>query len=447
MQKKLKVKEKETNMKQRKIVLRVISLLVALTIVMAGCGSSGSETAGGSAPDESLETNQGEPEAVDVVKIGFLNPFSGNDAESGMLDTEGARLAVKHINESGGIKSLGGAKIELIEADTTSDAKQAPSVAERLITSNSDISAIVGTGFSSLTLSILPIIEQYEIPTVTNSSSDDIVKQGYEYIFKIAPLSSDFGRLQVEFIKDLNSEYGLDISKVGVIYVNNSYGTNTAAGVKDMAEAAGLEVVVDQSFPGGFTDASSLVTTLKNAGAEVIFPIAYTNEAKLIYDTMKSMSYNPLIIAGGGGFLWPSLGNALGDKINGTISASSWNWDSKNMMEIPELVEVCQQYEEEFGYYITEHGGPNYMAVWTIKEAIEKCGSTDPKAIKVAIAELTEEDSNYLKIMQPGTLSFDDTGWNTGIKPVLIQWQDNKPRTIYPLDMASSELILPEGLK
>lgn len=441
---------------RKKVLKKLAAFVMASCVLATGCSSSGgggteatseaagTEEQGGSKAAEGGEAKNGE---VETVKIGFLNPFSGSDAESGMLDTEGARLAVKHINESGGVKALGGAQIELIEADTTSDAKQAPSVTERLITSNSDLSAIVGTGFSSLTLSILPIIEQYGIPTVTNSSSDDIVAQGYEYIFKLAPLSSDFGRLQVEFIQMLNEEYGLNLSKVGVVYVNNSYGINTAEGVKDVAEQAGLEVVVDQSFPSGFTDASSLVTTLKNADAEVIFPIAYTNEAKLIYDTMKSMNYDPLIIAGGGGFLWPSLGNALGDNINGTISASSWNWDSKNIADVPELAEVCQQFEEEYGHYMTEHGGPNYIAVWTIKEAIEKCGSTDPAQIRDALASLTEEDSVYLQFMQPGTLHFDENGWNDGTFPVLIQWQDNKPRTIWPEEAATSELILPESMK
>lgn len=445
---------------RKKSMGKIMALVLSVSLLAAGCGSGGNtaqptnggttEKANSEAGSEAGTTNGGEKAdttAVSVVKIGFLNPSSGNDAESGMLDTEGARLAVKHINESGGIKALGGARLELIEADTTSDAKQAPAVAERLITSNSDLSAIVGTGFSGLTLSILPITEQYEMPMVTNSSSDDIVAQGYEYIFKVAPLSSDFGKLQVEFIQNLNEQYNLNLSKVGVVYVNNSYGINTAAGVKTMAESAGLEVVVDQSFPAGFTDASSLVTTLKNAGAEVIFPIAYTNEAKLIYDTMKSMNYNPLIIAGGGGFLWPSLGNALGDNINGTISAASWNWDSKNMLENPELVKVYESFEAEYGHYMTEHGGPNYLAVWAVKEAIEKCGSADPKEIREALASLTENDSVYLKMMQPGTLGFNESGWNDGTKPVLIQWQDNKPRTIYPLDMASGELILPDSLK
>ena len=145
--------------------------------------------------------------------------------------------------------------------------------------------------------------------------------------------------------------------------------------------------------------------------------------------------------------MWPSLGNALGDNINGTISASSWNWDSKNIADVPELAEVCQQFEEEYGHYMTEHGGPNYIAVWTIKEAIEKCGSTDQAQIRDALASLTEEDSVYLQFMQPGTLHFDENGWNDGTFPVLIQWQDNKPRTIWPEEAATSELILPESMK
>lgn len=432
---------------KRKLSLLAILMLIA-SLVLSSCKNAVVEpTEVNPATSASTEEVVQPNEEVKTVKIGFLNPASGGSAESGQLDFNGARLAVKHINEMGGIKSLGGAKIELVEVDSTSDAKEATAAAERLITTNSDLAAIVGTGFSSLTLSILPILEQYQIAAVTNSSSDDIVKQGYKYIFKIAPLSSDFGKLQVNFIKSLNNEYDLNIKKVGVVYVDNSYGVNTAKGVKDIAESAGLTVVVNQSFPEGFTDASSLVTTLKNSGCDVVFPIAYTNEAKLIYDTMKSMNYNPMIIAGGGGFLWPSLGKALGDAINGTISASTWNFDSKNMTDVPELVKVYEDYEAEYGTYMSEHSGPPYMAVWVVKEAIENCASTDPKVVRDAIAALTEKDSPYLQIMQPGILSFDETGFNTGIKPVLIQWQDNKPRTIYPLDMASSELILPESIE
>lgn len=435
-------------MKQK--FVRVLLVLMVGVLALTACANTATTptTTVSEATSEPQSVTTDKPAEVKPVKIGFLNPASGATAESAILDFNGARMAVKNINEQGGIKSLGGAMIELVEVDSTSDAKQATSAAERLISTNSDLSAIVGTGFSGLTLSILPVLEQYQIPAVTNSSSDDIVKQGYKYIFKIAPLSSDFGKLQVEFIQKLNEQYDLNIKKVGVIYVDNSYGVNTAKGVKSIAESAGLTVVVDQSFPEGFTDASSLVTTLKNAGCDVVFPIAYTNEAKLIYDTMKSMNYNPLIIAGGGGFLWPSLGKSLGDAINGTISASTWNFDSKNVTDVPVLVKMYEEYEATYGTFMSEHSGPPYMAVWVIKEAIENCASRDPKVIRDAIAALTEKNSPYLQIMQPGKLSFDETGFDSaGIKPVLIQWQNNKPRTIYPPELASSELILPDSLK
>ena len=110
---------------RKKVLKKLAALAMVSCLVATGCSASSggstitpSEAAGTEEQGESEAAEVGEAQSADVetVKIGFLNPFSGSDAESGMLDTEGARLAVKHINESGGIKALGGAQIELIEA-------------------------------------------------------------------------------------------------------------------------------------------------------------------------------------------------------------------------------------------------------------------------------------------------------------------------------------------
>ena len=380
--------------------------------------------------------------APNVVKIAFLNPLSGSNADAGQQDYNAAILAVEDINNAGGIKSLGGAKVELVIGDTTSDPKQAASVAERIF-SRGGVAGAVGTGISGLTMPIQPIAEKYRIPIITNSINDAITSQGYKFTFQLTPKGSQFGHTQVEFFKYLVDRFNVKSRRAAIVYENSGYGVSTAKGIKEIAETAGLEVAMYESYPHGFTDASPLVTKIKNSRATVLFPIAYTTDATLIINAMKSMNVNPLIIGGGAGFLWPAFGEALGDNVNGFVSVASWNWDSKCISSKPELADVPRRYEEKFKSFMTEHAGPTYIAVRLIAEAVDIAASADPVQVQ---AELRSMDlsTGFAAMMQPGGVKFDVNGWNSGVHPVIIQWQDGKPRTVFPEKDASRPVMFKE---
>ncbi len=395
----------------------VILVLVFAASLFAGCGGG---------------DKKAEPQKVTEVKIAFMNPLSGSNVDAGQQDLNAAQLAVEDINNAGGIKALGGAKIKLVVVDTTSDPKQAASVAERTFSSEK-VAGMVGTGISGLTLPILPVAEKAKVPLITNSINDQITAQGYKYTFQITPKGSQFGNTQVQFLKFLNEKFKLGITKVAVVYENSGYGVSTAAGIKDIAAQAGLELVLYEAYPHGFTDASPLVTKIKASGAQALFPVAYTTDAKLIINTMKSMSVNPVIIGGGAGFLWPAFAKEMGDAVNGFVSVASWNWDSKSITANKDLVAVTERYEKKFGTFMTEHAGPTYVAVRLIAEAIEKAGSADPTKVRDALASFNA-NTGMAAMMQPGTTKFDDKGWNSPVHPVMIQWQDGKPRTVFPAE-------------
>ncbi|HBE76989.1 MAG TPA: hypothetical protein DDW65_04295 [Firmicutes bacterium] len=367
--------------------------------------------------------------APKVVRIGFLNPLSGSNADAGQQDLNAAKLAVEDINNSGGIKSLK-AKVELVIEDSTSDAKEAASAAQRLFTTKK-VAGALGTGISGLTMPIQPIVERYRIPIVTNSVNDDITSKGYTYTFQVTPKGSQFGETQVNFFKYINDKYKLGLTKAAIVYENSGYGVSTAEGIQTLAQKAGLKVVLYQPYPHGFTDAGPLVTTIKSSGAEILFPVAYTTDAVLIINTMKAMNVSPLIIGGGAGFLWPAISEALGKNVNGLISVASWNWDSKNITEDPNMVAITERYEKKFGGFMTEHAGPSYLGVRLIAEAVDRAHSDDPVKVAAQMRKLSLAKGTIGAFMQPGRVKFEASGWNT-THPVMIQWQDNKPRTVYP---------------
>ena len=363
------------------------------------------------------------------VNIAFLNPLSGSNADAGQQDLAAAKLAVEDINNAGGIKALHGATINLVISDTTSDPKSAASVAQRVF-SLEKLAGAVGTGISGLTMPILPVAERSQIPILTNSVNDQITALGYKYTFQVTPKGSQFGDTQVQFLKDLNSKYSLGLKNVAIVYENSGYGVSTASSIKEVAASAGLNIALYEAYPHGFTDASSLITKIRASGAQVLFPVAYTTDAKLIINTMKQMNVHPVIIGGGAGFLWPAFADEMGDAVNGFVSVASWNWDSKSISEDPALASITQRYKQKNGTFMTEHAGPTYTAVRMLAVAMEKAKSADPKKVRDALASL--DDKEIGAFMQPGEVKFDQTGWNSTVHPVMVQWQNGMPRTVFP---------------
>jgi branched-chain amino acid transport system substrate-binding protein len=335
--------------------------------------------------------------AAEKVKIALFVILSGSGADLGEQSRNGAELALEDINNSGGIKALGGAKLELVVADVTTTYSKGPNITERVLSTN-DVAGAIGYGYSGMTLACLPVIEKAKIPLVTTSISNEITAQGYKYVFEICPKGTQFGETQVKFAAWLRDNKKMHVEKVGFVFENGPYGTSTAEGLKKGAQEVGFEnIVLYQPYDKDITDAAPLVTKIKASGADVLFATSYTPDAQLLVSTMKAMRVTPVLIGGGAGFCWPPIQQSIGEKVNGIFSVGSWSWDTKNIVQVPERLEVTRRYEERFGTFMPE----------------------------------------------PGVIAFDETGWNHHTFPTMIQWQDQKPTTVYPESVATSEVVWP----
>ena len=418
-------------------------LVCMMAALLAGCSGSKTEQTN-PAPSASSETaqtpeqtTQTPEEEVKTVKVAAAFPMSGSSAELGMMCHDGLEMAINDINEAGGIQSLGGAKIEVVWADTTSDPAQAKSVVERLV-ADDEIICFFGTGASSVMMPILPILEKNQIPAITNAGSAAVTQQGNHYVFQV-PHSTDLaGQNIVKFIQWLN-ENGYSYQKVGLVYENSTFGIDMAEGSRQDAEEYGLDIVFDESFPAGLTDASAIVTAMKNTGAEVFLPATYASESKLFIDTMKNLDYHPLVI---GPVAWPSLKEGLGDAVNGVISTGSWSWNTKNVAENPVNADIVKRFEETYGYFMTEQAGPNYVCAQVLQAALEASAATTREELRDAIASVKLEDC----LICPGELEFDENGKNIKAVAVCHQWQDGVPCAIFPREYAVSDYIDPSEM-
>jgi branched-chain amino acid transport system substrate-binding protein len=158
---------------------KIFRLLTRRSAVLAGALAIAGATA--------LTTGEGRAQQPKTVKIGVIVPLSGAWARQGQLVKMGAETAVDEINSSGGIKALGGAKIELISADAGDSAEKAKNAAQRLIAQEPDLVGGLGSWLSTFTLAVTEVTERAQVPWLTLSYADSLTGRGFKYVFQSSP--------------------------------------------------------------------------------------------------------------------------------------------------------------------------------------------------------------------------------------------------------------------
>src|ERR1700694_2559815 len=182
--------------------------------------------------------------AADPVNIGALYPVTGSMAQIGQGCVNAAKLAVQMVNDAGGIKSLGGAKLNLIISDVQSDTTVMRTETDRLITGYK-LSAIHRCYASALTLIASEVAERAKVPLITGSSTDQLNK-GRTYTFTPFARASQFAQAQLQMSKLVS-----DTPKVAVIFENTAFGTSTSNGLREKAPAEGVEIVMFEPYSAG----------------------------------------------------------------------------------------------------------------------------------------------------------------------------------------------------
>jgi len=260
-----------------------------------------------------------------AVNVGVVLPLSGANAQFGVNSRNGIELVADEINEAGGIKALGGARVNLVIADSSSTPTTAATVAQRLIAQNSVV-AILGAFASSLTLAISEVTERRDIPLLTMSFSDQITGRGFKNVFQVVPKASVLGRAQFDGTLAIAGAAGERIERAAILYEDTAYGTSQAQGLRDAAKAAGVAVPLDEGYPLGITDATPLVAKIRASGAQVVFPVSYLNDSLLIIRAMRQQGVDLPAVGGAAGYVIPDFQRGLGPFAEGVLSIAPANY-------------------------------------------------------------------------------------------------------------------------
>jgi branched-chain amino acid transport system substrate-binding protein len=325
---------------------------------------------------------------------------------------------------------LGGAKINLVIADSTSTPNNAATVAQRLIAEN-DCCAILGAFASSLTLAISEVTERRGVPLITMSYSDQLTGRGFKNIFQVTPKGSVIGRAQFNFASELSGGAS-KVNKVAILYEDTAFGTSTAAGLRAAAKDANVEIVLDEAYPLGITDVTPLVNKLRASKAQIVFPVSYLNDSLLIVRALRQQKINIPIVGGSAGYVIPDFAKALGDYADGVLSICSANYDLDTVS--------TERYRKRFNAFMVHEAVEHAVSLDVLIQSINAAKSAKTEDITRTLRSMTFTEG-WAKTMTNGKIKFDETGLNIHAEPVMVQWQKNELATVWPPKFAKAKVI------
>jgi branched-chain amino acid transport system substrate-binding protein len=316
--------------------------------------------------------------AQDTIKIGVTQPLTGAFAASGNYVAQGAKIAEDEINNAGGVM---GKKIQLIIEDNKSNPTEAVSTVEKLI-QRDKVPVLMGAWSSTLTLAVMPKLEEYKVPMVVEtSSSGKITTSGNPYVFRISPTSA----MEAKAFQPLVKKMG--IKKADFLYTNNDFGIGSGQEFSKMLKENGVTVGVMETMDPKATDFSAQLAKIRASGSDTLFVTTAVEQLTLILKQAKEQQLKVRVISCGGSNSPDQLIEQAGDAANGsyhTVFFTPW------FPEATKNPEASKRYMDEWkkrGHHVggLTEGFRGYDGIFVATEAIKAAGKLDSEAIRAAL--------------------------------------------------------------
>ncbi len=363
-----------------------------------------------------------------TIRIGGVGPLSSpGDVATGVAMNYTMNLAVKDLNAKGGVL---GKPVELVFGDTEGLPEQGTAVAERLITED-HVVALAGEAHSAVGLTELEVAHKYGIPVVfAETWSDKITATGYPEVFRIAPASTMNSKASADWSKAVGATSVLDIAE------NTDYGTGQVASDKQYFEAAGIKFLDPIFVELNAQDLQPILARIKAISPPpAMIRVAVTGQAS--YNLEQQMV--DLGIAPSKTTIGVASTDALAPEF--WQSVPNGNYYAFSYIGLPPSLfndttkHVAEEYQKAFKSDVPVYALEAYDSIMITADAIQRAGSTDPKAI---IAALEATDINlaqghyYFKYTSKNPLPTDGSVpaymWHQWPDPAILVMQYFQPK-------------------
>jgi branched-chain amino acid transport system substrate-binding protein len=368
-----------------------------------------------------------------AVKIGILQPITGALAYDGQQGRMGAELAIRDVNAAGGIKTLGGAKLEMVFGDARSTPEGGTQEVEKMQADG--VVAIVGGFASPICLAATQAAARYDLPYVVDVGvSDQIVRRGLKNTFRFGPGFGTCATQALDNLVRINEAAGRPAKTVVLVHEDGLFGSGLAKLMQAALPKRGFEVLETIAHPTPTRDMSNVALQLRAKNPDLVIPSSYYGEFVLLSRTMQQQRIRPkgiYAVLNGAASNFRFL-KEFPEAANYVMDCNHWHDPRK-----PKALALRKEVEAG-GNFWTYNIPMNYSAVLLLADAIERAKSTDRARIIEALASSAFDGH----IMPYGPTKFVD-GQNAGAAPVNTQVQGGDIKVIFPADFADAKPVFP----
>lgn len=367
------------------------------------------------------------------VKVGLVHPMTGFLAYSGAQCRLGAMLAIDELNAAGGIKSMGGAKLEPLLGDNQGKPEVGVSVVEKM--NEEGVSAYIGCFSSAVALPATQAAARYNTPFIIDvGASDNIVNRGLKNVFRLKPGFNSCVDDAILGLGEINKAAGGVAKSAVLVHEESEFGTGTAKLLAGKLPSIGIEVKEVMKHANPTRDFSNVALRIRSLRPDLVIMSNYVNEYVLLARTLNQQKVD---LAGmfsvlGGGFNYKFV-KELPEVAQYMIDTNHW-FDPTN----PRALAMKKRVEAK-GDLFTFEVYLSYNAVKLLADAMERARSADKQKVIAALESSTWSDH----FMPYGPTKFVN-GQNLGGKAVILQALKNDIEVVWPGRFASAKPVFPK---
>jgi len=295
------------------------------------------------------------------IRIGCITPLTGNGAAYGAATKRGLDLAAERINSSGGVN---GQPVSILYEDDQMSGAVANNALEKL-TSIDKVPIIIGAFGSSVTLAIAPKAEQKKVVLFSASSTDDLIRDSGDYIFRNVPPNRGQGKTAAEFALGR-----LNTKTAAILQMNNDYGVSLGKAFRSAFQAGGGKIVSDESYNPGSSDFRAQLTKIRGFGPDLVFYPGHYQESGIILKQAKELGLKAIFLGGDGSYA-PDLIILAGGAAEGSYYTVMAMGDPTNDKDVQSFVSA---FKNKYGEEPDSYSAYAFDAMNIIADAIRRGG-------------------------------------------------------------------------
>jgi len=370
-----------------------------------------------------------------AVRLGILQPVTGALAQDGEYGRLGAELAIAEINATGGIRSIGGAPIQMVFGDARSTPEGGTAEVERM--NSEGVVAVVGGFASPICLAASQAASRYDLPYVIDVGvSDALVTRGLRNTFRFGPGFGAVTRAALDNLVTLNDAAGKPAKTVVVVHEDGLFGSGMARLMNTELPNRGFEVLETISHPSPARDMSNIALRIRALNPDLIIPSSYYAEFVLLSRTLQQRRIRPkgiYCVLNGAASNFRFV-REFPEAANLVMDVNHWADPRK-----PKTAELRRTVEAQNRFWL--YNTPlNYSVVMLVADALERAGRADRNAVIEALAATGAGFTRH--IMPYGATRFVN-GQNQAAQAVNTQVIDNDIKVIFPADFANARPVFP----